>query len=49
MDENASLSQLLTLYLPKQTIAVLVDNPSGLITGRIIMGDVMKVLLGARV
>ena len=49
IDENASLTQLLTLFLQKQEIAALVDNPAGIITGWITMDDVMKVLMGARV
>lgn len=49
MDEKASLTQLLTLFLEKQEIAALVDNQSGLITGWITMDDVMKVLMGARI
>jgi CBS domain containing-hemolysin-like protein len=49
IDEKASLTQLLTLFLQRQEIAVLVDNQGGLITGWITMDDVMKVLMGARV
>ncbi|MBL9142154.1 MAG: DUF21 domain-containing protein [Verrucomicrobiaceae bacterium] len=49
IDEKASLTQLLTLYLQKQEIAALVDNQGSLITGWITMDDVMKVLMGARV
>lgn len=49
IDEKASLTLLLTLFLEKQEIAALVDNPAGLITGWITMDDVMKVLMGARV
>ncbi len=49
IDEKASLTQLLTLFLQKQEIAALVDNPGGLITGWITMDVVMKVLMGARV
>ena len=45
MNEIASLP----LYLQRQEVAVLVDNPGGLITGWITMDDVMKVLMGARV
>jgi CBS domain containing-hemolysin-like protein len=49
IDEKASLTQLLTLFLEKHEIAALVDNQGGLITGWITMDDVMKVLMGARV
>jgi CBS domain containing-hemolysin-like protein len=49
IDEKASLTQLLTLFLEKQEIATLVDNNNGFITGWITMDDVMKVLMGARV
>jgi CBS domain containing-hemolysin-like protein len=49
IDEKASLTQLLTLFLEKQEIASLVDNPGGLITGWVTMDDVMKVLMGARI
>lgn len=49
MDEKASLTQLLTLFLEKHEIAALVDNPQGFITGWITMDDVMKVLMGARI
>lgn len=49
IDEKASLTQLLTLFLEKQEIATLVDNAGGLITGWVTMDDVMKVLMGARV
>ena len=47
--EKASLTHLLTLFLEKQEIAALVDNPGGLVTGWITMDDVMKVLMGARI
>ncbi|SKA97143.1 Hemolysin, contains CBS domains [Prosthecobacter debontii] len=49
ISEKASLTQLLTLFLERQQIAALVDNPAGLITGWITMDDVMKVLMGARI
>jgi CBS domain containing-hemolysin-like protein len=49
MDEKASLTQLLTLFLEKQEIAALVDRPDGTLTGWVTMDDVMKVLMGARV
>jgi len=49
IDEKASLTQLLTLFLEKQEIAALVDDPQNQITGWITMDDVMKVLMGARV
>ena len=49
IDEKASLTQLLVLFLQKQEIAALVDNPDGHITGWITMDDVVKVLMGARV
>ena len=49
MDEKASLTQLLTLFLEKQEIATLVDNANGFVTGWVTMDDVMKVLMGARV
>ena len=49
IDEKASLTQLLTLFLEKQEIAALVDDPQDQITGWITMDDVMKVLMGARV
>jgi CBS domain containing-hemolysin-like protein len=49
IDEKASLTQLLTLFLEKQEIASLVDNQAGDITGWITMDDVMKVLMGARI
>lgn len=49
IDEKASLTQLLTLFLEKQEIASLVDNQGGLITGWVTMDDVMKVLMGARI
>jgi CBS domain containing-hemolysin-like protein len=49
IDEKASLTQLLTLFLEKEEIASLVDNASGFITGWITMDDVMKVLMGARI
>lgn len=49
IDEKASLTQLLTLFLERQEIAALVDNPAGLITGWVTMDDVMKVLMGARI
>jgi len=49
IDEKASLTQLLTLFLEKQEIAALVDDPQNQITGWITMDDVMKVLMGARI
>lgn len=49
MDEKASLTQLLTLFLEKQEIAALVDDSKGHITGWVTLDDVMKVLMGARV
>ena len=49
IDEKASLTQLLALFLRKQEIASLVDNRGGLITGWITMDDAMKVLMGARI
>ena len=49
IDEKASLTHLLALFLAKQEIASLVDNRGGLITGWITMDDAMKVLMGARV
>lgn len=49
IDEKATLTQLLTLFLEKQEIAALVDDPQNQITGWIMMDDVMKVLMGARV
>lgn len=49
IDEMASLTQLLTLFLEKHEIASLVDNQGGLTTGWVTMDDVMKVLMGARV
>ena len=49
IDEKASLTQLLTLFLQKQEIAALVDNKNAFITGWVTMDDVMKILMGARV
>lgn len=49
IDRQASLTQLLTLFLEKSEIASLVDDASGQVTGWITMDDVMKVLMGARV
>jgi CBS domain containing-hemolysin-like protein len=49
IDEKASLTQLLTLFLQKHEIATLVENTGGIITGWITMDDVMKVLMGARI
>jgi CBS domain containing-hemolysin-like protein len=49
IDGNASLTQLLALYLDRQEVAALVDNSSDHISGWITMDDVMKVLMGARI
>jgi len=49
IDQKASLTQLLTLFLEKSEIAALVDDASGINIGWITMDDVMKVLMGARI
>lgn len=49
IDEKASLTHLLTLFLEKSEIAALVDNPRCACTGWVTMDDVMKVLMGARI
>ncbi len=46
---NASLTQLLALFLEKHEVAALVAGPDGSVIGWITMDDVMKVLMGARV
>lgn len=49
LDENSSLTQLLTLFLEKQEIAALVEHSRGQITGWVTLDDVMKVLMGERI
>lgn len=49
IDERATLTQLLALFLDKAEIAVLVDNHNGDVSGWITMDDVMKVLMGQRI
>jgi CBS domain containing-hemolysin-like protein len=49
IDEGATLTQLLALFLDQTEIAVLVDNRQGDISGWITMDDVMKVLMGQRI
>jgi len=46
---NASLTQLLALFLEQHEVAALVNGPDGSVIGWITMDDVMKVLMGARV
>lgn len=48
IDEKASLTQLLTLFLEKREIAALVDNRDDRITGWVTMDDVTSALMGAR-
>lgn len=49
IDERATLTQLLALFLDKGEIAALVDNSAGEVSGWITMDDVMKVLMGERI
>lgn len=49
IDERATLTQLLALFLDNSEIAALVDNRDGGVSGWITMDDVMKVLMGERV
>ena len=49
IDERATLTQLLALFLDKAEIAVLVDQNGGDVSGWITMDDVMKVLMGQRI
>lgn len=49
IDERATLTQLLALFLDKAEIAVLVDSRHGEVSGWITMDDVMKVLMGQRI
>ncbi len=48
IDEKASLTQLLTLFLEKHEIAALADRADGHITGWVTMDDVTSTLTGAR-
>lgn len=49
IDGQASLTQLLALFLDRQEIAALVDSADGEIHGWITLDDVTQVLMGARV
>jgi CBS domain containing-hemolysin-like protein len=49
IEDRATLTQLLALFLDRSEIAALVDNKDGLASGWITMDDVMKVLMGERV
>jgi CBS domain containing-hemolysin-like protein len=49
INERATLTQLLALFLDRSEIAALVDNKDGRVSGWITMDDVMKVLMGQRV
>ena len=49
IDERASLTQLLALFLDRAEIAALVDKDGAGVSGWITMDDVMKVLMGQRV
>ncbi len=49
VDESATLTQLLALFLDRSEIAALVDTRAGGVSGWITMDDVMKVLMGERV
>lgn len=49
IDERATLTQLLALFLDHGEIAALVDNSAGEVSGWITMDDVMKVLMGERI
>jgi CBS domain containing-hemolysin-like protein len=49
IDERASLTQLLALFIDRSEIAALVDRDGGSVSGWITMDDVMKVLMGQRV
>ena len=49
IDERASLTQLLALFLDRSEIAALVDNKAAAVSGWVTMDDVMKVLMGQRV
>ncbi len=49
IDEKATLTQLLALFLDRGEIAALVDNAAGEVSGWITMDDVMKVLMGERI
>ena len=49
IDESATLTQLLALFLDRSEIAALVDTKGGEVSGWITMDDVMKVLMGQRV
>ncbi|MDB6070446.1 MAG: Hemolysin, contains domain, partial [Verrucomicrobiales bacterium] len=49
IDERATLTQLIALYLDHAEISALVDNSQGGVSGWITMDDVMKVLMGQRI
>lgn len=49
IEERATLTQLLALFLDRFEIAALVDNKEGAVSGWVTMDDVMKVLMGERV
>lgn len=49
IDERATLTQLIALFLDHSEISALVDNAQGGVSGWITMDDVMKVLMGQRI
>lgn len=48
VSERTSLTELLALFLEKNEIAALVENPEGAITGWVTLDDVTETLMGTR-